>query len=285
MKTELRMQSTTFDSRIDGWPVHVRTWSPAGPARAVVVIAHGMAEHGMRYQRFAAALNAAGLVAVVPDHRAHGLTSGPGGLGDFGAGGFDALVDDLGQCIELATAAFPGLPVVLLGHSMGAGAAQQFVQTGSHAIAALVLSGTTLRRPDEPPPDFNARFEPARTAYDWLSRDPLEVDRYIDDPLCGFETQTLVNGPDRNDPRRIDPQRLAAIRGDLPVLIAVGDADPVHRALAGVDLLESSWRSAGVEHIDRLVYPGARHELLNETNREQVTRDILAWIDDRLATG
>jgi len=247
--------------------------------RATVVIAHGMAEHAQRYARFAAALNAAGFDVVAMDHRGHGKTLGPDGFGDFGTAGGDGLVSDVGQLIELEHARKPAQPIVLFGHSMGAGASQQYAPGGSARIAALILSGTTLRRPEDPVPDYNAAFEPGRTKYDWLSRDPAEVDKYVADPLCGFEGQVVRNGFDRNDPRRSDPVRLARIRHDLPVLIVVGDADPVHRNLTGVDNLEQRWREAGVQHIDKLIYAGGRHEMLNETNRDEVMADIIAWLN------
>lgn len=248
------------------------------PPSATVVVAHGMAEHALRYARFASALNRASFDVVAMDHRGHGKTLGPEGLGDFGAAGGDGLVSDIGQLVALEQQRQPARPIVLFGHSMGAGAAQQFAPDGSSRIAALILSGTTLRRPGDPIADYNAAFEPSRTKYDWLSRDPAEVDKYVADPLCGFEVQVVRNGFDRNDPRRNDPVRLARIRPDLPVLIVVGDADPVHRSLAGVRYLEQRWREAGVQHIDKLIYPGGRHEMLNETNRDAVTEDIIAWL-------
>jgi alpha-beta hydrolase superfamily lysophospholipase len=248
--------------------------------RATVVIAHGMAEHARRYDRFAAALNAAGFAVVAPDHRAHGATLGPHGFGDFGTAGWDGLVGDLGQLIDDVRR---HSRVALFGHSMGATAAQQYAPDGSRQIDALILSGTTLRRPGQEIPAYNATFEPARTRYDWLSRDPAEVDKYVADPLCGFEGQTVRNGIDRNDPRRTDPSRLSKIRADLPVLIVVGDADPVNANLAGVQYLETCWREAGVQRIDKRIYPGGRHEMLNETNRDGVTADIIAWLDAQFA--
>lgn len=242
-----------------------------------------MAEHARRYDRFAAALNDAGFDVIAPDHRAHGATLGPAGFGDFGVAGWDGLVADLAQLIDLARAAHPNVPVGLLGHSMGAGAAQQFAPDGSQRIDALILSGTTLRHPDAPVPVYNAAFEPARTAYDWLSRDADEVDKYIADPLCGFEGQSVRNGFNRADPRRVDPLRLKRIRHDLPVLVVVGDADPVHDNLTGVATLEQCWREAGVRRIDKLIYAGGRHEMLNEINRDAVTADIIGWLDDVLS--
>lgn len=285
------MQAVEFQypSRIDQWPIHAFRWpglgggAPTGdsasPADAgVVVISHGMAEHALRYRRFAAALNAAGFDVWAMDHRAHGRTSGPGGLGDFGAGGWDAVVDDIDQLVDLAAGANPGRPVSLFGHSMGAAAAQQYAPRGSRKLATLVLSGSTLREPGEIAPVLNDAFEPARTPYDWLSRDPGEVDAYVADPLCGFEGQTVRNGFERTDGRRVDLEILRTIRGDLPVLVVAGDADPVNGNLVGIDFLERRWREAGVLQIDRQIYPGGRHEMLNETNRDEVTANIIGWL-------
>jgi alpha-beta hydrolase superfamily lysophospholipase len=279
-------QIISFESGVDGFPLQGYVW-PVQKARAVVVIAHGAAEHALRYRRFAAALNGAGLEVRALDHRGHGASPGPEGLGDFGAGAWDGLVADLAQFIRMARAAHPSLPLVLFAHSMGAAAAQQYVQDHSDEIDALVLSGSTARElppAGEPPPlsSYNAPFEPARTPYDWLSRDPLEVDRYIEDPLCGFESQAR-EFPRASARRLADPQRLAAIRGNLPCLLVAGDEDPINFRLAGLRLLERRWRDAGVARIDTRYYPGGRHEMLNETNREAVTADILEWIEARLA--
>ncbi len=267
-------------SRIDAWPIRAYRWHRPD-ATATVVISHGMAEHARRYDRFATALNAAGYEVVAMDHRAHGKTLGPGGFGDFGDGGWDALVDDIDQLVDIATET-GAAPVVLFGHSMGAAAAQQFAPMGSDKIAALVLSGSTLRDPGEPIEPYNKVFEPARTEYDWLSRDEVEVDKYIEDPLCGFEGQTVRNGMDRTDPRRVDLDRLGKIRSDLPVLLVAGNEDPVNRNLAGIEYLESRWREAGVRHIDRQIYAGGRHEMLNEINRDEVTRNVIDWINEQV---
>ncbi len=274
----MRVEGFSFRSNADGWPIQCYRWPITTKSMATVVIAHGMAEHARRYDRFADALNRAGYAVVALDHRAHGRTLGPEGFGDFGAAGWDGLVADIGQLIDLLHDESPGAPVVLFGHSMGASAAQQYAPVGSDKISALILSGTTLRKPGEAVPVYNDVFEPSRTRYDWLSRDPVEVDEYVADPLCGFEGQTVRNGFDRNDPRRDDLTLLSRIRKDLPVLIVVGDADPVHHNLEGLRYLESRWRQAGVIHIDKLIYPGGRHEMLNETNRDAVTRDIVNWL-------
>ena len=274
-----------FVSSTDGFPLQGYVWSVDAP-RAVVVIAHGAAEHARRYRRFAAALNAADLEVWALDHRGHGRSPGPDGLGDFGGAGWDGLVADLAQFIGMSRAARPGLPLVLFAHSMGAAAAQQYVQDHSAEIDVLVLSGSTARElpaQGEPPPlsGYNAPFEPARTPYDWLSRDPQEVDRYIEDPLCGFESQTR-EFPRASARRLADPRRLASIRGDLPCLLVAGDEDPINFRLAGLRLLERRWRDAGVIRIDSFYYPGGRHEMFNETNREAVVAELLQWLSGKL---
>ena len=271
------METLVYKSRIDQWPIHAYRW-PTPNASAVVIISHGLAEHAQRYDRFARVLNANGYDVWAMDHRAHGKTLGPNGFGDFGEGGWDALIDDIDQLVDIGQQANPTLPVFLFSHSMGAAAAQQYAPRGSAKLKGLILCGSTLRDPGEEIPDFNSHFEPARTGYEWLSRDDKEVDKYIADPLCGFEGQTIVNGMDRTDPRRVDLALLAKIRADLPVLLIAGDADPVNRQLRGIDYLEQTWRKAGVMNIHRQIYAGARHELLNETNRDTVTTDIIDWL-------
>ena len=281
-------ESFQFKSNSDGLTITAYKWHAANP-RAVVVISHGAAEHALRYERFARALNGAGLEAWAMDHRGHGASPGPEGLGDFGAGGWDALVADIQQVVAMTREAHPGLPVCLFGHSMGAAAAQQYAPAWSPEIDALILSGSTAR--EVPPPgetpvraDPNAPFEPARTPYEWLSRDPGEVDKYVADPLCGFNI--WAKRPQMGDPARLaDPAILSQIRPDLPVLFVAGDMDPINRKLEGLALLEKRWRTAGVRQIDQLYYEGGRHEMLNEINRGEVTADIIAWLEKNLGFG
>lgn len=275
-----------FTSDADGFGLQGFVWERANP-KALVVIAHGAAEHSLRYGRFARALNAAGYEVWSLDHRGHGESPGPEGLGDFGEGGWDALVADIGQFIDLAKTTRRGVRAVLFGHSMGSAAAQQLAPDASNGIAALVLSGSSARmgrREGEAPRAFtpNAAFEPARTPYDWLSRDEAEVDKYIADPCCGFETQTSSRRGWASAGRLNDPVRLGGIRSDLPCLFVAGDKDPVNSDLEGLCELEDLWRKAGVRRIDTLYYPGGRHEMLNEINRDEVTADIVRWLDSVL---
>jgi alpha-beta hydrolase superfamily lysophospholipase len=274
----------TFASAADEMTIHAYAWSPPSPPRAVLVIAHGAAEHALRYERFARALNAAGIEAWAVDHRGHGRTAGLARRGDFGPGGWDALIADFAQFVEMARARHAGLPVAVLGHSMGSSVAQQYAPDGSRFIDALILSGSTarVRAPQGQPPaafEPNRQFEPARTPFDWLSRDETEVDKYVDDPFCGFPIDWRSGANRSTDPALFgDPARLRLIRPDLPVLLVAGDADPVNRKLAGLQLLERWYRDAGLRRIDTLYYPGGRHEMLNETNRDEVTADIIDWL-------
>jgi alpha-beta hydrolase superfamily lysophospholipase len=279
-------KSWTFSSAVDGLLITVYGWSVPSP-KAIVVISHGAAEHALRYDRFARALNAAAITVWAPDQRGHGASRGPNGLGDFGPGGWDALVADIGQLIAHAHREHPQAPVVLFGHSMGAAACRQFAPIGSNTIDALILSGTGVRAPakeGDPLPNWNAGFEPGRTGYEWLSRDEAEVDKYVADPLCGFDKQQVKMTATRiNHSVLADPEQHRKIRSDLPVLFVAGDADPINRKLEGLQTLEQWWRNGGVQQIDKLYYRDGRHEMLNESNRDEVTRDIVAWIDKTLS--
>jgi len=260
---------------------------PAGRPRAIVQIAHGMAEHAGRYRRLTNALTAAGYAVYANDHRGHGGSAAAHGLGEFGPGGFQNLVDDMAALSSLAQAEIPGAPLILIGHSMGSFAAQLYLLEHHARLAGLVLSGTaavdalTEAMAAAGPGAMNAAFAPARTDFDWLSRDEAEVDAYIEDPLCGFALADAAMasvlqtaGPARHDPR------LASVRSDLPVYVISGERDPVTGpGQAFVGAMIDSWRAAGLRHIDHRIYPGGRHELLNEINRDAVTGDLIAWLD------
>jgi alpha-beta hydrolase superfamily lysophospholipase len=276
-----------LSSAVDGLSLQGYAWLPSTPV-ATVVLAHGAAEHARRYDRFALALTDASFAVYALDHRGHGASPGPRGLGDFGEGGWNALVDDIAQLIGLARSEQPALPLALFGHSMGSFAAQQLSYDRSALYDALVLSGSTSWEPQKgaPGPRFepNREFEPARTPYDWLSRDPHEVDEYIADPLCGFESQSGRGAGSWIDWKRVnDPDGPRGIRSSLPVLLVAGDADPLNRKLEGLHLLQNRWQQAGVARIEHRYYPGGRHEMLNEINRDVVTADVIAWLQDVLS--
>ena len=264
-------------------------WDPTGPPRGVVQLTHGMGEHVLRYEPLAADLTGAGFAVVGQDHRGHGATARDGRWGELGPGGWDELVRDIGRVSDRVRADLPGLPLVLLGHSMGSFAAQQYVLDHGDELAGLVLTGTAALDLLEPALDldqplelsaFNAAFEPARTDYDWLSRDEAQVDAYVADPRCGFGLSQEAGRQMFVSARQVaDPQRLGRVRSDLPVYVAVGDRDPVNGALTLVEGLVQRLRDAGLTDVTLRVHEGARHEVFNEINREEVVADLLAWLD------
>lgn len=266
----------------------VHAWLPDEP-RGVVVVAHGMGEHAGRYARLAAALNDAGWAVYAPDHRGHGRTAaGDDDLGVLGEPGWDGLVADLGRVLDEAAGRHSGLPLVLLGHSMGSFAAQQYVLDHSDRLTGLVLSGTTAvdqiaaaLDPTQPADltAFNAPFEPARTPYDWLSRDEAEVDAYLADPRCGFGLDGAATGSlAAAAPRLGDQGAIDGVRDGLPIYLVSGRDDPL--ALGGVfiDMVADRYRAAGAD-VSVAIYDEARHEVFNETNRDEITAGLLAWLD------
>jgi len=280
----------------DGIDVVVDCWMPAGDARAVIHVMHGWAEHAGRYDRFAREANARGYAVYADDHRGHGRTAA-GSLGDLGPGGMDGVLDSVHAVTAAIAARHPDLPLYVLGHSWGSFLAQRFIRHWPDDIDGLILTGTTLRVPGATRAEGgpNAPFEPAATPYDWLTRDADEVQRYIDDPWCGFERMTASAAPTTPasttaTPASTTESALARPRppevdlpGDLPIAIANGSVDPIGGS-AGGEALAASYRDAGAADVTLFVYEGGRHEVLNETNRDQVTADLLAWIDARSVT-
>jgi len=253
--------------------------------RAVLQVAHGMGEHARRYLAPLTPLIEAGWVVYADDHRGHGLTAPTAAdLGDFGENGAELVIEDLRRLTSLARAEHPDLPIVLLGHSLGSFFAQAYVFDHSKAIDGLALSGTAAfgDRTGPPPRLDQIAVEGAspRTPFDWLSRDPAEVDAYIADPLCGFSRKPNAADSFAKVARRLkDPAEIARIRKDLPVYVFVGDRDPINQDLALLKPLVDRYRDAGLADLTVKVYPGGRHEMLNETNRAEVVADLTAWLE------
>ncbi len=277
----------------DGMELAAYRWQGDNEPRAIVEISHGMGEHAARYRRLGEALTRAGYVVDTYDQRGHGRTS-PDAHGDLGPGGWAGLVGDIGTLAVLARAEHPGLPLVVVGHSMGSFALQQFLLDHSAEIDGAVLSGTSaidvIAAGIDPSVEmelsaFNAPFEPARTEFDWLSRDPEEVDKYVADPDCGFGLDPAGAASMLADAAALaDPQRLAAIRHDLPIYLLSGDADPLAGGGPLVQLVADRYRQAGVGDVTVDLYPQARHETFNETNRDEVTANLIGWLDRVSAT-
>ncbi|MDX1499742.1 MAG: alpha/beta hydrolase [Woeseiaceae bacterium] len=287
-----------------GHEIRVLTWHPESQPTAVIQVLHGLGEHAGRYARFAKAAAARGFALGAHDHRGHGPGSPhPGHFAD--EGGWQHVVDDAGIVNEALRETFPGLPVVMLGHSMGSYLAQHFAMHSGALLAGLLLSASTWPRRGELAllgvvarveawrhgprgmsallhrlgfDNFNRRFEPARTALDWLSRDPDEVDRYLADPLCGGPYTTRLWRDLLEGLMPLGSNRsLERIPADLPILITGGTDDPVggERALTR---LATHYAQTGHGRLKVRIYEGGRHEMLNEINRDEVTADWLDWI-------
>ena len=283
----MRREDFAFNSE-DGLEIAYYRWRAPGKAAGIVQIAHGMGEHSLRYAHVAESLNQGGFHVYANDHRGHGRSvKGPQSLGDFGVGGWNALVGDMVTLTRLARTREGRLPVVLLGHSMGSFAAQQYVLDNSPLIAGLVLSGSAAvdKLAIDPSQDadltaFNRAFEPARTQHDWLSRDPAAVDAYEADPLCGFGiNKKAMETMAASAMRLVDPAALAQIRKDLPIYIFAGDKDPINHNLEWLKPVAERYRAAGIANVSEKYYPEGRHEMLNETNRDEVISDLASWLE------
>jgi len=284
------MPASSFNyTSADGTRIAAYRWDPDGEPRAAVQLAHGMGEHASRYDHVARALNEGGYVVYAQDHRGHGATADPDALGNLGQGGWPALVADIGLLSAHIRSEHPGLPLIVHGHSMGSFAVQQHLLDHSADVDAAVLTGTAVIDLLEPALDldqpldlsvFNAAFQPARTDFDWLSRDEAVVDAYVADPLCGFGIDPESAKAMFVGARRLaDPDQVSRMRRDLPVYIAVGESDPVNGGLTLLTPLTDRYQAAGLTDVTVRTYPDARHEVLNETNNAEVIRELASWLD------
>jgi len=277
----------------DGLQIACSRWQSCGLALGVMQIARGLGEHSGRYSELIAVLQEAGFVVYANDHRGHGRTAdSPEHFGDFGEGGFDLLVEDMVRLTHIAKQENPGKPFTLFGHSMGSFAAQQYILDHSAEIDGLVLSGSGIldglaklatSAAAQTYNFLNARFEPARTPFDWLSRDPRVVDAFVNDPLCFPTLQPKSTASFLAASARLaDPDALSKIRPDLPIYLFSGNEDPIGQQLEGVRTLIDRYHKAGLRDISHHFYEGGRHEMLNELNRGEVRTNIMVWLSSVL---
>ena len=307
------MKSADFTFQtVDGANLHVSAWVIQTP-KAIVQILHGMAEYGSRYARLAQALAAAGYNVYAHDHRGHGQSipegGTPGHLADSDS--WNRIVEDAHGVNREIAKRHRDLPIIIVGHSMGSFVLQQLLFERPNDMVAAALSGSNGKPPPiamvgkllariervrvgkhNPSPvlqkltfgEYNKPFEPARTDFDWLSRDPDEVDKYVADPLMGFavSTQTwldLLNALDQIS----KPSNVAKVPKDKPLYLFAGDQDPVGDNGKGMKNLYDAYKRAAIFDVRLKLYPDARHETLNESNRQEVTDDLIAWCDEMVA--
>ncbi|OIH96678.1 MULTISPECIES: alpha/beta hydrolase [unclassified Curtobacterium] len=260
------------------------TWRAARP-KGIVQIAHGVGEHGLRYEPLAQDLVRAGYTVHANDHRGHGRTGlrqwdgDHAKLGRLGPGGLRAAIAAVEQMGAVARADTPGVPLVLLGHSWGSLMAQRIVNTASEAYDGVVLSATAYRLPGwMNGGDLNARHAGSGpTKYEWLTRDRSIIDAIALDPLAvEADVIGLFGLPDTlrllGVPRRGIPH-------DLPMLLQVGSDDTLGGPRSVERLAQAYRRRGRLSNVTVQVYEGARHEVYNETNRDEVVGDLVAWLD------
>ena len=299
-------QQFTFPSSDGEHQVHAVLWLPEeGSPKAVVQIVHGICEYALRYEDFALFLTRHGYAVAGSDHLGHGLTAkGPEEYGYFTD--WFQLTKDVHTLRTLMGERFPGIPYFLLGHSMGSFQARTYLIDYPGTLDGCILSGTgqenaltvafgkfvtSLGDPHKVNKLFlnlslgayNKKFAPNRTTADWVSRDEALVDKYLADPLCNFRTTAGMNHAMMVGLQYIAGKKnLAKMDPDTPVALFSGDADPVGGMGKGVKTVHGFFRDMGCRDLTMKLYPGARHEILNEINREEAYTDILGWLDARV---
>ena len=298
-----------FKSHGEGM-IHGCRWNPEGEVKAVVQIIHGIAEFAQRYDEFACHLNKLGILVVAEDHMGHGESMKTGTRGYF-AGGWEAAVDDCYRLLKNTKAEFPDVPYVLFGHSMGSFMARTILcRYPESGISAAVICGTGWmpdavvalgrraagvickavgeRNPSEQMQklvfgSYNARVDHPKTGFDWLSRDQKKVQEYVDHPDCGFTASCGLLRDMMGGISMIQKKKnLEKMKKDLPVLFVAGGDDPVGNYGAGVKQAADHFRKSGMEDVTVRLFPLARHEILNEINREEVYNFVSGWICDKI---
>ena len=263
---------------------------PASKPRGVVQIAHGLGEHARRYDDLAAFLNRQGFSVYADDHRGHGetglkqLKAGQiKSLGNLGVGGMAATFEAVHELSKLARRENPGVPLILLGHSWGSFIAQKLLNRYSREYDLAVLTGTTLTMPGTMAAfGFNKKWNgPQATGFEWLSRDPEVAKAFVADPKTFYADAAKVFGIGNS--LKLFGKPAATVRSDLPMLVMVGSDDPIGAEKGAKALVDSYQKRSGVKDIELVVYHDARHEVFNETNREEVFADLAEWLDSHLA--
>ncbi len=298
----------------DGVIIYYYRWLPEEESqiKGIVQIAHGMAEHALRYERFAQFLTQHGFVVFASDHRGHGKTAGPFENSGFFAqeNGWNLVVNDIHNLTNIIKDTYKGKPIFLFGHSMGSFLSRSFLFDFGNEIKGVILSGTggdpgimgkigrLIAKYESNKKgkrhrsillnklsfgSFNNAFKPNRTDFDWLSRDNAEVDKYIKDEYCGFVCTSglfvdLLTGIIEIHKK----ENLIKMPKNLPVYFMSGEKDPVGNNAKGVNQVAMMFQKAGLNDVNVKIYTEGRHEMLNEINRTDVFEDILFWLESKL---
>jgi alpha-beta hydrolase superfamily lysophospholipase len=265
-------------------------WPVANP-KAVIQIAHGLGEHARRYDLMAETLNKAGFSVYADDHRGHGQTGVKQlenkqikRLGNLGPGGMAATYKQVADFSKLIKSENPNRPLVLLGHSWGSFIAQKIINKHSDIYDAVILSGSALTMPGYlATGDFNKVWKkiPGSTGYEWLSRDVKIQNKFVEDPLTFLALAMQVFGV-KNSLQLFGPPA-KTIRSDLPILVQVGEADPIGGEYSNKALVQAYRKNAGIDDIELFVYHECRHEIYNELNKDAIIEDLVTWVNQRVS--
>ena len=300
-----------FPSKDGNTEIHTIEWKPEGEVKAVLQICHGMVEYIRRYDEFAQFLCDRGYYVVGNDHLGHGKSiQAKSEYGFFNEKyGNACVLGDMHTLRQRTAKKYPGVPYFMLGHSMGSTLLRQYIQMYGNGLSGAVLMGVAAdhkkaelllgKRLCEVMAafrgwhyrskmvdkmvlgSFNKKFKPARTRADWITSDNDHLDVYVSDPLCSFVS--TVNAYYNIFSGMIGTQRKESVymvpKG-LPILFMSGADDPVGGFGKGVRKIYEKYRAAGIQDVALRLYTGDRHELLNETDREQVYEDLLEWFDE-----
>jgi alpha-beta hydrolase superfamily lysophospholipase len=286
--TELPIQRSFKDDF--GVEIMFYEWPVANP-KAIIQIAHGLGEHARRYDHMAAVLNRAGFSVYADDHRGHGQTGVKQlenkqikKLGNLGPGGMDATYKQVADFSKLIKTENPGKKLILLGHSWGSFIAQKVINNTSDFYDAVILSGSALTMPGYlATGDFNKVWKklPGSTGYEWLSRDVDIQKKFVADPLTFLAAAMQVFGVANSLKLFGTPSK--EVRSDLPILVQVGQADPIGGEYSNKALVKAYRKNAGTNDIELFVYHDARHEIYNELNKDQIIQDLIDWINVRIS--
>ena len=264
---------------------------PIEKPKAIVQISHGLGDHARRYDHLAEALNKAGYSVYADDHRGHGVTgkkqvaSGQTKtMGNLGPGGIKAAFEQVHEFTNLIKAENPGTKLVLLGHSYGSFIAQKLVNQYSNEYDAVILSGSSLLVPGVLGAGaFNKKWdkELGATGYEWLSRDPEVGKKFVADEYTFYAAAAKVFGIPNGLQLFFTPKK--GIKEDLPLLIQAGSDDPIG-GTKGNEMLANTYRNkCGLDNVTAIIYHEGRHEMYNETNKDEVIKDLLAFIKANVA--
>ena len=302
-----------FPSKDGNTEIHTIEWKPEGEVRAVLQLCHGMVEYVDRYDEFARFLCEKGFYVVGNDHLGHGKSvQSKSEYGYFSDRyGNTCLIGDIHTLRQRIAAKYPDVPYFILGHSMGSALTRQYMELYGNGLAGVILIGVTADHSNltlrlgraickvaalfrgwhfrsklvdnMAIGAYNRHFKPAETRADWVTSDSEKLQEYVHDPLCSFmftvnAYYNMLLGMQKIKRK----EAVFMIPKTLPLLLAAGSDDPVGAFGKGVRKIFERYKRAGIKDITLQLYPGDRHELLNETDRQQIYEDLYVWLEERI---